>query len=420
LPTEGSHLADNLRNRQVEEYVTRTQQVFHVKPSQLFAALAPFSTAPAKGIIPLDSDRSLVLHDHPENIRRMLELIGEIDVVKMEFAQEVILIQFAKAADIAAALNNIHDARKKTLAGEEAFESIRSNDIAYSGQKHAIPDGRSNSVLLCAEQAEFDLLKQAASRLDLAQAQVLIEVAIVATATGTRNRRNGTGSQRGFKKSNEPGDFLAFIDFDRINANNVSMTSTNGTGFTMRLADGIEKTLARLAGDSRFKILQRPRIQTCNNETATIFVGPPCPYPAATCYVGGSNGGHTSSVLNATGLTLDLNPVVHSEGLVVMEIHQTIGWHDNSVHPAKVQNGPVPDRRGMACQISVHNRETFVLRGMNGNASRAVSRILSPKDNRIERTTFQSFRAAPIETEIFVLICPRILPHSAANNTSQG
>ena len=92
------------------QYVTHLVQLTNVKPSEVVAALTPFMKIP-NAILPLDANQMLVLRDYSENVKRMLEMISKIDVaVPSEFVQEVIPIKYAKATEIAGALNSLSGA----------------------------------------------------------------------------------------------------------------------------------------------------------------------------------------------------------------------------------------------------------------------------------------------------------------------
>ena len=68
--------------------------------------LTPFAKL-AGSITPLDDNGILILRDHAENVKRMLELIDQVDTGggESEIISEVIPIKYALAADIASALN---------------------------------------------------------------------------------------------------------------------------------------------------------------------------------------------------------------------------------------------------------------------------------------------------------------------------
>lgn len=87
-------------------YVTHIVQLHYVKPSVMQGIIAPLGKV--KDIIPIDDNGILVIRDYAENVKRMLEMIQEVDVSSpMEYTNEVIQIKYALASDIADALNSL-------------------------------------------------------------------------------------------------------------------------------------------------------------------------------------------------------------------------------------------------------------------------------------------------------------------------
>ncbi|MEI9863830.1 MAG: secretin N-terminal domain-containing protein [Limisphaerales bacterium] len=50
----------------------------YVKPSEVVPAVTPF--AKLNSIVPLDSNGILIIRDYAENVKRMLEMIAQVDV----------------------------------------------------------------------------------------------------------------------------------------------------------------------------------------------------------------------------------------------------------------------------------------------------------------------------------------------------
>jgi general secretion pathway protein D len=88
-------------------YVTHIVQLKFIKPSEMVPIIQPFAKL-QNSILPIDSNGILVLRDYAENVKRMLEMIDQIDVsVPAEYVSEVIPIKYAQAEDIASALNSL-------------------------------------------------------------------------------------------------------------------------------------------------------------------------------------------------------------------------------------------------------------------------------------------------------------------------
>ena len=229
-----------LDERQLPEmgsYVTHVVQLQYAKPSEMVQVLTPFAKIP-NAILPIDSSQMLVLRDFAENIKRMLELIKEIDVaVPSEFEQEVIPIKYALASEIASALNSLSTGGGATSVGKSTSSGSRSSgsslgrsgvggmggmggmqgmnspygtqpgmtgttpgatagsftdrlqsiikkvsasgEIQILGQTKIIADERTNSLLIFASKEDMKMIKNIVSKLDIVLAQVLIEAVIV-------------------------------------------------------------------------------------------------------------------------------------------------------------------------------------------------------------------------------------------------
>jgi general secretion pathway protein D len=97
-------------------YVTHIVQLKYVKPSEMVPIIQPFAKL-ANSILPIDANGILVLRDNTENVKRMLEMIDQVDVGggTSEIVSEVIPIRYALADDIANALNSLGGSGNATV-----------------------------------------------------------------------------------------------------------------------------------------------------------------------------------------------------------------------------------------------------------------------------------------------------------------
>jgi general secretion pathway protein D len=228
------------------QFVTHVVQLKYAKPSELVPVLTPFVKIP-NAILAIDASQMLVLRDYTENVKRMLELVKEIDVaIPSEFVSEVIPIKYAKASEIASALNSLSSggggatvggggttgARPRTAgtsrtggmggmggqggypgqmpgmgaqpgatpapaaAGNSFTSRLQSiinrasatGDIQVLGQTKIISDERTNSLLIYASKEDMKTIMGIVAKLDVVLAQVLIEAAIISvTLTDSRD-----------------------------------------------------------------------------------------------------------------------------------------------------------------------------------------------------------------------------------------
>jgi general secretion pathway protein D len=218
----------------VGQYVTYIVQLKYVKPTEMAPILTPF--AKLNSIVSIDSNGILVLRDNAENVKRMLEMIKQVDVsVPAEYISEVIPIKYALASDIESALNSLSGSGGSTVAigGSTATTPISgmarsgstmmgttpgqyqpnqprtlgtpltgtptsgntfsgrlqaiinraasgaSEQIQIFGQTKIIADERSNSLLVFATRPDMERIKEVVGKLDVLLAQVLIEAVII-------------------------------------------------------------------------------------------------------------------------------------------------------------------------------------------------------------------------------------------------
>jgi len=214
-------------------YVTRIVQLKYVKPTEMMPIIQPFAKL-ANSIIAIDGNGILVLRDNTENVKRMLEMINQVDVnVPEQFISEVIPIKYAMVDDIANALNSLGGSssaignattpgartsvsgfsggaggaqnngynqqnQPRTLgsnpngtptSGSTFSQRLNqiisraatdtSGQIQIMGQTKIIADERSNSLLVFASQQDMDTIKGIVSKLDVLLSQVLIESVIM-------------------------------------------------------------------------------------------------------------------------------------------------------------------------------------------------------------------------------------------------
>jgi len=114
-------------------YVTHIVQLKYLKPSEMVPIITPFAKL-ANSILPIDANGILVLRDNAENVKRMLEMIDQIDVsVPAEYISEVIPIKYAMAEDIASALNGLGGSGGSTVSIGSSGSSGATSGASRSG-----------------------------------------------------------------------------------------------------------------------------------------------------------------------------------------------------------------------------------------------------------------------------------------------
>ena len=224
------------------QYVTHIVQLKYARPTEVVPVLQPFAKIP-NSILPIESSQMLVIRDYAENIKRMLEMIKQIDItMPSEIISEVIPIKYALASDIAGVLSSLTtggggggggatvgrssrgpSATSRTGTGigsnrggypgasgtgtltpavpgqpgsplgatgarggtfTDRLQSIvnraaQGGEFQIIGEAKIIPDERTNSLLIFASKQDLAAIKDIVNKLDVVLAQVLIEAIIM-------------------------------------------------------------------------------------------------------------------------------------------------------------------------------------------------------------------------------------------------
>jgi len=293
-----------------------------------------------------------------------------------------------------------------------------SGEIQILGQTKIIADERTNSLLIFASKEDLKRIKDIVSKLDVVLAQVLIEAVIIEVQLGPDSKNFGVSYLQHPKSAGNfsgvgaggAGTFFNPGSFASVGTN-AGNALTGGFNYFGQWNNDLDVSVTAISSDSRAKILQRPRIQTSHAVQAQLFVGQSRPYPTSTYYGGGAFGGSASIQQLQIGVTLDVTPLINPDGLVVMDIHQTIESYNGDVDIANVGKVPITSRKEAAAKVAVRDRDTIILGGLIENdKSSTKSGIPFLMDIPVLGYLFRSTGSSQTRTELIVLLRPTVLP----------
>ena len=514
---------------EANQYITHITQVKHILPSEAVPMLTPMAKN-AAGIVALDVSKTLVLRDNSSNIKRMLELLERIDIKPEEdYKLKVIPIRYGKVEEIYATMQDlitgsssprqsssgssstlgrtsnsrtsgrtsssssrggsVRSLQNRPSTSSSSSNSFRSRlqgivnraaggDIQILENARIIPDYRSNSLIVFANEEDMVKIDEIVGHVDNLLAQVLIEAIIVNVtltdgmstgmnafmhnAEGPGDTRhiggfmNGGPSTAGAAPATPPpanagggnqggqGGQGGAADAGNVVAAAGSVLNTLGAGalaggfsYISRYDNSLEFAISAIANNSTAKVLQTPRVQTSHAVPATFFNGEQVPYQGSSGYGGGYGGyggygggyggGGYTQFLNV-GITLDVTPYITPDDLVVMDIQQTISELDGFIDMGGGQLGsagmkaPQTTEREASSTISVRDGDTILLGGFIRDAKTDTeSGVPFLKDIPLLGNLFKSQSSTSKRSELLVLIRPTILktPEDAALMVSQ-
>jgi len=469
------------------QFVTQIVKLKYALASEVQQAVNPFARTP-NGILAVDSTQTLIIRDYAINVKRMLEVIEEIDKeVPLDIELEVIPIRYALVADVSAVLGSLTSAGSITPTGTTggtagrtgstsqrrstggalgvstgggifgqpgqgginpqqqqlqrpgatittqpgapgtvgAFQSnlqrivqnaARGADVPLLGDAKIIPDERSNSLIVFGTIKEREMLKKIVKEIDIIQPQVLIEAVVVEVQL---TDGKDVGVSAGQSRKQFATDFLGFGGSRTANApfgggplsgNTFTNLAALGQGFSYfaTLGSNWEVAMTAIATDSRFQVLSRPRIQATHAVEADIFVGETRPFPTGSVSFGGQA---TTQIQNQRiGIGLNVLPLINVDGLVVMDIAQTVQQVGEEIQVDQFLAVPSIIDRSATSRVAVKNGDTIILGGFITTEKRDTrSGVPGLKDIPGLGRLFSSKSESVVKRELIVFLRPTVL-----------
>jgi general secretion pathway protein D len=262
-----------------------------------------------------------------------------------------------------------------------------------SGDVQIVPDETTNSLLVRAAAADWEVLRQTIAALDLRPLQVLIEV-LIAEVRHTRDLQVGVSATATDKsgssvelKGQTTGDFILKI---------------------LRTGDvDVSVTLAALAARGDVRILSRPVIFAQNNQEARILVGSERPFVQVSRSLP-TDAAVRDQVIQYrdVGTKLTITPTINDDGYVNLQVLQEV-----STATAETQFGaPVISTREASTQLFVRNGRTAVLGGLiDRQQERSRSGIPLLMEIPVLGSLFGTTRKTDLNSELFLFLTPHII-----------
>lgn len=275
-------------------------------------------------------------------------------------------------------------------------EALRAAGLggALEGDVLIVPDETTNSLLVRATPADWQVMQEALMELDLRPLQVLIEV-VIAEVRRTDNLNVGVS--------------ISAEDADGTRGELTDETTPDN--FTIRFARtgsvDVEATLAALAASGNVRILSRPVIQAQNNQEARILVGSRRPFVAFQLSTpGGGPVAQQAVQYLDVGTALTITPTINPEGYVNLTLIQEVSGATNETQ----FDAPVISTREAETQLLARNGQTVVIGGLvDHQEDRSRSGVPFLKDIPVLGFLFGTTRHADASSELFLFLTPHIV-----------
>jgi general secretion pathway protein D len=268
-----------------------------------------------------------------------------------------------------------------------------------------------NAILVIAEdKTKMALVRKFIDELDKLVPMVMIEAIIMDIALDD-NLSFGVSMSRdkqGMGKDDFGTAFGSMHGGDSFVDKAASIGSAGGLNYWAFMGTKWEVALKALKSDTRVNILSHPRIQTVHAEEASIFIGETHPYIASST-VDVNGGSRSNYQQKEIGIDLRVLPFVNPDGLVVMDIQQSIG---DIISNKQIDGNDVPittDRSANA-KIYVRDGDSVVLGGfIKTKKTESKSGVPILKDIPLLGALFRENMDNNERQELVVLMRPTVL-----------
>jgi general secretion pathway protein D len=287
--------------------------------------------------------------------------------------------------------------QENVLRRDTGVKTTASEAIAVKGEGVTLSvDPRSNTLIFYTTGTHYQTLLPMVQRLDVPPKQILLET-MIAEVTLT-------------------GEFAYGVEFAFTNGENISGGTLGGLnlpsgGLALNWVNGLtQQVRVKLsATNSLVNVLSNPTLVVRDGVEASIMVGNDVPTIGATATDPLTSDTQITQVLyRKTGLDLKIRPTINAEGVVVMEISQSIS---NTVPGASnVDGAPVFFERAVTTEVVARSGESILLAGLisereNDNSSSVPGFGQIPGLGWL----FRSDSKGKERTELVVLITPRVI-----------
>jgi len=290
----------------------------------------------------------------------------------------------------------------------------------YIGQPasevRVIADKDTNSLLILATPADYDVIEGALRKLDIIPRQVLVEVMLVevqlsdSMAFGIdwfidlKNNTSGTLNMGGLPTT-PTGPVTPTLG----GLNLVQLVGPPGSN--------VRAVLNALGKDGKTQVLASPQIMVLDNQKAQIKVGDRISVQTQSQTGANSTTGTVNSFSYLeTGILLAVTPRINSGGLVTLEVNQEVSVPGDTPPASTGNPNPPVNSRSAQTTVVVASGETVVLGGLiredNGRTTAGLP-LLSKIPILGAMFGTQSYRRN--RTELVLVITPKII-----NDTTQA
>jgi general secretion pathway protein D len=273
-------------------------------------------------------------------------------------------------------------------AGNKTALAVEGDDVRLT------VDERSNSLLFYATGEMYQSLLPMIKRLDVLPKQILLDATI---AEVTMTDEFAQGFEFAFRSGRLSGGTRG------------TLGASDMGGFKLDWSDGVSTMLARLsASTSLINVLSNPTLVVRDGVSANITVGNDIPTVGSTTTNPNTDTQSTTIVYRKTGVSLSVTPTINAQGLVILQIEQSIS--NTSSSGPELEGSVSIFERSLNTEVLAQSGQTILLGGLiSENNSDNNAHVPGLHNLPLIGNLFKGVERSKEKTELVIFITPRII-----------
>ena len=367
-------------------------------------------------LIPDDRTNTVILLASEVDGLRVKSLISMLDkqTPKDKGKIRVYYLEHATAEELAAVL-------QAQTSGKSKASAKGGKAPLLSGQATITPDKATNSLVIMADNEDYQVLEEIIKKLDIPRAMVFIECLIMEVDT-QKDFKLGT-EWKGFNEAHA-------YDTDGVVGGGFSgdeYSSLGGLATTGALPGGLSLgvfgeaieisgiTFPSIAAiievykkDKDIQIISTPQLLTTDNEEAKIYVGKNIPFQTRSTAEGGVET-YSSYEYRDVGTTLKITPQISQDGMVRLAISQEVARLESTT-----DFRPTTLKRTIDTTVIVDDNSTVVIGGLIDEGFAKIEyKVPILGDIPLLGWLFKSRKTQRERTNLFVFLTPHVINNKA-------
>jgi len=393
-------------------------------------------------LVPLDATRAIVVAGTEAGWRRVVGLLERIDpplapgeepggqahVIYLahtnadDIAQTLAALGLGSGGGVARAGSTMPGAPPTAMGARPTGSGGAAAALALTGDVRVAPDKMANALVVIANGADFQIVRDLITRLDVPRRQVFVQATILDVSVD-KTREIGITFHNGAAL---PGGATGFASNSTQSSNSLVLDATQlasmvGTGGALAGVLGPAMTVAgqsvpsfgvilkALERAKNVHVISRPQLLTMDNVKSTLSVGQTFPVQTGTVgTAGASNSLLTSYGRQEVALKLELVPHLNDSDSVRLELSGEIS--DVPDGATNTAGGPVTNKRTINTAVVVKDGEAVVLGGLQKESNaETVEKIPFLGDIPILGRLFQTKGKQRVQQDLLIVLQPFVI-----------